>query len=433
MFAYNPLVNSNQLSLQHEIPETAVWRVRRRSECNMEEVRKLLGEEIVNAIHDYARDGHIDGHKMGQLAQKLGKSVGGKNRRRTEKGYLDYGTEVTKVLEDWWNDELYEMTKEKGIEKLILVFKHRDLDLKPLAKTLEKCVASWEPVRIKAEEELPSLSFENQNKKGKAQKLWDKINPLKFRKQKAYERLVELYAKTNKEQKENKEEQRIMFEKLLKTSNNAHEKQLKAETELLKLKYQNEKERLEREIKKLESSHKADRKMAEELYDKLVKVTEQHKKSLERLENDHERDMANQKHEIEQFQKSLSSAERNLEEKSIEIRKLENIINEEQKSESHRKVNGVKDEVITDTFVTESIEKDVSSDESTEAEDNFEIPEKNKEDQIEVDQYHQRVGPNIYEISYPSLRTMLYILVLLLLGLHDVFHFLRTSGSGWGR
>ena len=106
----------------------------------MEGVKQILGEKIVNILHEHASEGHIRAQKMKDIAQMLGPKVQGRHLHKIDHGgWEDFGDEIKAILCFWWDEELYSFdSRNEAISKLLGILKHAFVNLKPLAKKLRK-------------------------------------------------------------------------------------------------------------------------------------------------------------------------------------------------------------------------------------------------------------------------------------------------------
>ena len=112
--------------------------------CNVED---KLGEDVVNEIIDHVQNGLMSDQNMTDFAKRLGKLANdpeaanvlyGQHMMRMERSRnRNNSSEMMAILSDWWNHELFNMTTDDALKKLIKIFKSRDLLFKPLATKLE--------------------------------------------------------------------------------------------------------------------------------------------------------------------------------------------------------------------------------------------------------------------------------------------------------
>ena len=115
---------------------------------NMTEVEGKLGKEVVKLVLDSARNGDISDSQMGSIAQKLGRDLDGPNQvfgnhiRRMERDRFAASDTLLKcILSDWWNTELYDLSPEVALSKLVQTCQDPDVALRPLAKQLQSLSA----------------------------------------------------------------------------------------------------------------------------------------------------------------------------------------------------------------------------------------------------------------------------------------------------
>ena len=103
----------------------------------------------MECILDYMRGGHhVSGTKMNYFAQLLGavsepNRIYGDHARRMEadrdKGHAD---EMRDILADWWNQELFKMTGQKALEKLVRIFEGPEIQWNSLAQDLRQLMTN---------------------------------------------------------------------------------------------------------------------------------------------------------------------------------------------------------------------------------------------------------------------------------------------------
>ena len=111
---------------------------------NMTEVEGKLGKEVVKLVLDSARNGDISDSQMGSIAQKLGRDLDGPNQvfgnhiRRMERDRFAASDTLLKcILSDWWGEELYELSSEEALSKLVQTCQDPEVALRPLANQLQ--------------------------------------------------------------------------------------------------------------------------------------------------------------------------------------------------------------------------------------------------------------------------------------------------------
>ena len=114
----------------------------------MTEVEVKLGKEVVKLMLDSARNGDISDSQMGSIAQKLGSNLDGPNQvfgnhsRRMERDRFAASDTLLKcTLSDWWGAELYDLSPEGALSKLVQICQDPDIALRPLAKQLQSMSA----------------------------------------------------------------------------------------------------------------------------------------------------------------------------------------------------------------------------------------------------------------------------------------------------
>ena len=111
----------------------------------MPEVEEKLGKEVVKLMLDSARNGDISDAQLASIADKLGRDLDGPNtifgnhsRRMERDRFAASDTLLKCVLSDWWDGELYDMSAEEALSKMVQIFQDPDVALRPLAKQLEE-------------------------------------------------------------------------------------------------------------------------------------------------------------------------------------------------------------------------------------------------------------------------------------------------------
>ena len=98
-------------------------------------------------MQDSALNGEISDDKMGMIALELGKheesgrpnTIFGNHKRKMErdKNIIQHIV-LREILCDWWSDQLYDISHEEAINRLIQVFEEDSIGLRPLAKKLKE-------------------------------------------------------------------------------------------------------------------------------------------------------------------------------------------------------------------------------------------------------------------------------------------------------
>ena len=112
------------------------------SMANFHQVEGMLGKWAVKLLLDSARNGDISNDQMECIADLLGRQPGepnnvfGRHRQRME-DYKDKEKHamLKYILCDWWQFDLFELTSEKALQKIVIVC--QDVSLLPLAKALK--------------------------------------------------------------------------------------------------------------------------------------------------------------------------------------------------------------------------------------------------------------------------------------------------------
>jgi len=112
-----------------------------------EKVKKKLGTAVRDSIIDSVHNGTIDSAKMKDIAYKLHERVGGNHMIRTISGGKPCDSvEMRAILCDWWAEDLCrkELSREEAVQKLVNIFEHDDLGLRPLANQLRNIMEEEE-------------------------------------------------------------------------------------------------------------------------------------------------------------------------------------------------------------------------------------------------------------------------------------------------
>ena len=106
------------------------------------EVEGRLGKQAVKLLLDSARNGDISDDQMDSIADLLGRQPGepnvvfGRHKQRRHRD-MDWHVMLKYILCDWWQYELFELTNEKALQKLVNVCQDSNVALRPLAKALK--------------------------------------------------------------------------------------------------------------------------------------------------------------------------------------------------------------------------------------------------------------------------------------------------------
>ena len=110
------------------------------------EVEERLGKQAVKLLLDSARNGDISDDQMDSIADLLGRQpdpsepnvVFGRHSQRMERDRdKDRHVMLKYILCDWWLFDLFELTNEKALEKIVRVCQDSNVYLLPLAKALK--------------------------------------------------------------------------------------------------------------------------------------------------------------------------------------------------------------------------------------------------------------------------------------------------------
>ena len=98
--------------------------------------RDILGPAF-SLLCNAAAEDIIDQQKMRDIASQLHMKVYGRHRQRNGSGE----SEMRAVISDWYQFELYDMTRENALQKLLTVLEHSSVELKPLAKEIKQSIS----------------------------------------------------------------------------------------------------------------------------------------------------------------------------------------------------------------------------------------------------------------------------------------------------
>ena len=95
-----------------------------------------------------AAEDKIDQQKMRDIASQLHMKVGEKHQQRNGSGE----SEMRAVISDWYQFELYDLTRENALQKLQAVLEHSSVELKPLAKEIKQSISKTQENIIPADD-----------------------------------------------------------------------------------------------------------------------------------------------------------------------------------------------------------------------------------------------------------------------------------------
>ena len=111
------------------------------------ESRDILGPAF-SLLCNAAAEDKIDQQKMRDIASQLHMKVDGRHRQRNGSGE----SEMRAVLSDWYQFELYDLTRENALQKLLAVLEHSSVELKPLAKEIKQSISKTQENIIPADD-----------------------------------------------------------------------------------------------------------------------------------------------------------------------------------------------------------------------------------------------------------------------------------------
>ena len=106
---------------------------------NDEKVKEIIGEEVWDILHQSVTSGELEPLKMREVARKLHPTVGGAHLRRTgppQRRESDWH-EMREILNDWYQQELFELSGELALGRLVDIFKSDAVKLPNIAGQLE--------------------------------------------------------------------------------------------------------------------------------------------------------------------------------------------------------------------------------------------------------------------------------------------------------
>ena len=97
-----------------------------------DEVKKALTKGPYDAILEAVRYNHIDPQRMKDIAKLLHPSIRGSHKKRER----CCEAEMRRILSEWWNLELYKLSKKEALEKL----NDDTVNMRPLANKIQKFI-----------------------------------------------------------------------------------------------------------------------------------------------------------------------------------------------------------------------------------------------------------------------------------------------------
>ena len=104
------------------------------------DVKRKLGDKVVKEMMEYCDAEIFPSEKLPYFALHLceKKLVFGEHSRRKLCGDKQGAVELKAILCDWYNEELFDMTTDAALERLVNVLEHPDVNVKPLAAKIKK-------------------------------------------------------------------------------------------------------------------------------------------------------------------------------------------------------------------------------------------------------------------------------------------------------
>ena len=105
----------------------------------LSDVKKKLGDEVVNVMIEFSSDERFPSDKLSSFAQYLGEDmesnlIFGNHERRKKDG----ADGLKAILCDWYSEELFDITTDAALEKLVAALEHSDINVKPLAAVIKE-------------------------------------------------------------------------------------------------------------------------------------------------------------------------------------------------------------------------------------------------------------------------------------------------------
>ena len=97
------------------------------------EAKKILGGRVFRLLCDAASEDKINDQKLKDISYRLHGRVGGNHQKR---GRVSSESELRAVISDWYQLEMFDMTRETALNKLVEIFEDPSVNLKPLAKDI---------------------------------------------------------------------------------------------------------------------------------------------------------------------------------------------------------------------------------------------------------------------------------------------------------
>ena len=97
------------------------------------EAGKKLGGRVFRLLCDAASEDKIDDQKLKDISYRLHGTVGGNHRKR---GRGSSESEFRAVISDWYQVEMFNMTRKTALNTLVEIFEDPSVNLKPLAKDI---------------------------------------------------------------------------------------------------------------------------------------------------------------------------------------------------------------------------------------------------------------------------------------------------------
>ena len=103
------------------------------------DVKAVLGDKVVQTMVEFSTPEQFPSEQLLFFAFCLcenleSKFIYGNAKRRNKVG----AEGLRYILCDWYSEELFEVTADAALEKLVVVLKHSDVNVKPLAAKIKK-------------------------------------------------------------------------------------------------------------------------------------------------------------------------------------------------------------------------------------------------------------------------------------------------------
>ena len=109
------------------------------------EAKKILGARVFRLLCDAASEDKINDQKLKDISYRLHGRVGGNHQKR---GRGSSESELRAVISDWYQVEMFDMTRETALNKLVKILEDPSVNLKPLAKDINDLQRATDEVSL---------------------------------------------------------------------------------------------------------------------------------------------------------------------------------------------------------------------------------------------------------------------------------------------